>query len=94
MDANLAPLFHNRHSAQLILQHSHPHIQALTPSVLLPMAKVDKSKIGMPTKTRKAAKSVAASNPSLPALQQLQDSGKKANLNSGGTRRNYDGYVK
>jgi hypothetical protein len=52
------------------------------------MAKVKKVKIST------MEKAVPASNPSLPALQQLQDSGKKANLNSGQTRRNYNGYMR
>jgi len=62
---------------------------------LFPMPKDQKTKIGAPQKRgRKPAKPAAAANPSLPALEQLQNSGKKANLNSGGTRRNYAGYVK
>jgi len=58
------------------------------------MAKEKKVKIGKQQTGKKADKPVPTSNPSLPALQQLQDSGKKANLNSGQTRRNYSGYVK
>jgi hypothetical protein len=42
----------------------------------------------------KKAQPAPAAEPSLSALQQLQDSGKRANLNSGRTRRNYEGYVK
>lgn len=61
------------------------------------MAKDLKNKIGVTqTKGRKSANmtTTAIPTPSLPALQRLQDSGKKANLNSGGTRRNYEGYMK
>jgi hypothetical protein len=59
------------------------------------MAKESKSKIGAPkTKSKKVTKPAAASSPSLPMLEHLQNSGKKANLNSRGTRRSYDGYVK
>jgi hypothetical protein len=59
------------------------------------MPKDQKTKISaQQTRGKRATKLVAASNPSLLALEQLQDSGKKANLNSGGTRRNYAGYVK
>jgi hypothetical protein len=56
------------------------------------MGKDTKTKIG--AQKTKGKKGTLASNPSLPVLQQLQDSGKKANLNSGGTRKNYAGYVK
>jgi hypothetical protein len=52
------------------------------------MGKQQKVKISA-TKNKKAVPDL-----SLPALQQLQDSGKKANLNSGQTRRSYAGYVK
>jgi hypothetical protein len=59
------------------------------------MAKEKKFKIGAPQpRSRKATKAVSAPDLSLPALQQLQDSGKRANLNSGQTRWNYGGHVR
>jgi hypothetical protein len=59
------------------------------------MAKDQKSKIGTPlTRSRKTTKVISAPDLSLPALQRLQDSGKRANLNSGQTRRNYGGHVR
>ena len=57
------------------------------------MPKDKKSKIGG-TKSKNTQPSVDVPEPSLAALQQLQESGKKANLNSRQTRRNYAGYVK
>lgn len=59
------------------------------------MGKDKKIKIGAAVpKSKRAVKAVPPSNLSLPALQQLQESGKKANLNSGQTRRNYSGYIR
>lgn len=53
------------------------------------MPKAPKPKIG-----RKTKNSLPANSPSLVALEKLQDSGKQANLNSGQTRRKYEGYVR
>jgi hypothetical protein len=59
------------------------------------MAKDKKSKIGAPlSRSRKATEATSAPDLSLPALQQLQDSGKRANLNSSQTRQNYGGHVR
>jgi hypothetical protein len=73
----------------------HNCLLALTPQLSFTMGKDKKVKIGvMGTKSKKAMKVVPPSNPSLTALQQLQELGKKANLNSGQTRHNYSGYVR
>jgi hypothetical protein len=59
------------------------------------MGKDKKIKIGATgTKSKPVMKAVSPSKLSLPALQRLQELGKKANLNSGQTRCNYAGYVK
>ena len=59
------------------------------------MGKDTKIKICAAVPRRKrAVKAVPPSNLSLLALQQLQELGKKANLNSGQTRCNYSGYIK
>ena len=51
------------------------------------------TKVGGARKSIKSKKGASDSKLSLPALRALRESGKKANLNSGGTRVNYDGQI-
>ena len=73
--------------------HRRYGVSSLHSDFTIHMPKDKKSKIGG-TKSKNTQPSVHVSEPSLAALQQLQESGKKANLHSRQTRRNYAGYVK